>query len=1023
MVLGQGPDVPEEPAPAATPAEGAVPAADNNNPGTWIIFADRGGVGAQLADRFLARGHRPVLVYADAEFGILGRDAYQIDPASLDQTQQVIEHALDGSTDCRGVVHLWSLDTAADAATPAAIDAAHVRGCFSALKATQVLSKTEWTIVPRLWLVTSGAQSVGASPHPLSVAQSPMWGLSRTISNEHPNLRSTTIDLGPAPSGREIQSLFDELVADDREDEVVLRDQARYVHRLMRVSLAKIQEEAQEIAPSESSQPFALEIPTPGILDNLTLRARPRRAPGPDEVEIHVRAASLNFKDVMLAMGLLPDEALEGGYTGRALGMECSGTISAIGPGVDHLKIGDPVITSGPGALCSHMVMRADAVALKPAQIGFEDATTIPIAFSTAYYALHHVARLQKGERVLIHAAAGGVGLAALQLAQQIGADVFATAGTPVKRDLLRALGVRHVMDSRSLAFADDILQATGGEGVDVVLNSLAGDAIAKSFAVLRPYGRFVEIGKRDVYENNRIELRPFRNNLSYFAVDLDKLCAQRPEFVRSLMNETMNEFSDGALRPLSYRMFAIEDIANAFRYMAQGKHIGKVVISLPESEVVVTPQHRKTVELRADATYLITGGLGGFGLALAEWMVEHGARHLALCGRSAPTPAANAAIETMTGAGASVRVFSADVTKDDSVAAMLSEIEASMPPLRGVVHGAMVLDDALLHQLDDERMRHAMDPKATGSWILHSRTSHLPLDLFVMFSSFSSIIGTTRQGNYVAANAFLDALAHHRHALGLPALTVNWGVVGGVGYVAQSADLGQKLDQFGFKSLPVQQMLGIFGALLQEKAVQVGVGHLNWQQLAKMHMIGGSPRYAYLVKPVMTDDMSGAGAWLIDALMAVEPAERQKFLEGHIREQLARVLGTSPSKVDVDKPLISLGLDSLMAVEIGNRMQSELGVSIPPVKFMEGLTTAGMAQYLVEQLAADRPGAPATGIRDVKPALMALRGGEEPLAAPAAPEVDRVLVAVQNLSDREVDALLKRIEMEETLSEEEEAV
>jgi NAD(P)-dependent dehydrogenase (short-subunit alcohol dehydrogenase family)/acyl carrier protein len=486
-------------------------------------------------------------------------------------------------------------------------------------------------------------------------------------------------------------------------------------------------------------------------------------------------------------------------------------------------------------------------------------------------------------------------------------------------------------------------------------------------------------------------------------------------------MKETMEEFVDGSLRPLSYRMFAIEDIANAFRYMAQGKHIGKVVISLPESEVVIAPRHRKAVELRGDGTYLITGGLGGFGIALAEWMVEHGARHLALCGRRMPSPETNAAIDAMTAAGASVRVFSVDVTREDDVVTLLSEIETSMPPLRGVVHGAMVLDDDLLHQLDDTRMRRAMDPKATGAWILHAHTSHLPLDLFVMFSSFSSIIGTTRQGNYVAANAFLDALAHHRQAMGLPALTVNWGVVGGVGYVAQSSDLGQKLDQFGFKSLPVQQMLGIFGALLQEKAVQIGIAHMNWQQLAKMHMIGGSPRYAYLVKPVMTDDVSGAGAWLIDALMAVEPSERQLFLEGLIRELLARVLGTSPSKVDVDKPLISLGLDSLMAVEIGNRMQSELGVSIPPVKFMEGLTTAGMAQYLVEQLSSDRAATPAASLRDLKPGLMAVRGGEEPLHAPPPPDVEKVLVAVNNLSDREVDTLLKRIEMEETVSEEEE--
>jgi acyl transferase domain-containing protein/NADPH:quinone reductase-like Zn-dependent oxidoreductase/acyl carrier protein/ubiquinone/menaquinone biosynthesis C-methylase UbiE len=1048
VVIAQGPVLQEEqtPAPVAAPPQ--------ENVGTWIIFADKNGIGANLAERFRARGDRPVIVSPGEMYLEKAGDQFEIDPASVEDVQRVADTVLGGKLECRGVVHLWNLDSPrVEETSLESIDETQERGCFSVLKTAQVISKINWTAAPRLWLVTSGTHSVGKVPEPVSVAQATTWGLNRTISNEHANLRSTSIDLSASPAPVEIRSLFDELVADDKEDEIVLRGESRYVHRLVRVSLAKIQEAANQVAPSEASQPFTLESPTPGILDNLCLRARDRRPPGPDQVEIQVCSASLNFKDVMLGLGLLPEEALEGGYTGRALGMECAGIISAVGKGVTAFKPGDEVVTSGPGALCSHMLIDAGTVGHKPPNISFDEATTLPIAFSTAYYALHHVARMAKGERVLIHAAAGGVGLAALQLAQRAGAEVFATAGSLAKRDLLRALGVRYVYDSRSLAFADEILEATGGEGVDIVLNSLAGDAIAKSFAVLRSYGRFVEIGKRDIYENNRIELRPFRNNLSYFAVDLDKLCAQRPDYVRALMRETMKDFTDGSLHPLAHRVFSIQDVVSAFRYIAQGKHIGKVVINLRNAEVVVTPPRKKKVTFRADATYLISGGLGGFGLAVAQWMVEHGARHVVLSGRSAPSPQAQEAIGAMQQAGAEIVAVQADVTRERDVAAVLARIADSMPELRGVIHAAMVLDDDLLHKLDDQRMRTAMAPKANGAWILHQRTLGLPLDLFVMFSSFSSIIGTTRQGNYVAGNAFVDALAHHRRAFGLPALTINWGVISGAGYVAQNADLGAKLEQFGFKSLPVQQMLNILGALLQEKAVQVGVGHLNWQQLAKMHMIGGAPRFAYLVKPVLGDDVSEAGAWLIDALMAVEPSERRKFLENHIREQLARVLGTSPSKVDVDKPLINLGLDSLMAVEIGNRMQSELGVSIPPVKFMEGLTTAGMAQYLVEQLTGDRS---ASGVQPgpspLKPAALPAAAAAAATAAangagaeshgPVAPQVielhrtadavangsagseletERVMAAVRTLSDREVDSLLKRMAEEHPVAVEEE--
>jgi len=1028
IVMAQGPEVPEGSVPArpASPAPATV--------GTWIIFADGGGIGQTVAERFRARGDRPVLVYPGDFYLQRDRDEFQVNPARVDDVQQVVDTVLDGRLECRGVVHLWNLDTLwAGETTVASIDKAQVRGCFSVLKTVQVISKINWMATPRLWLVTTGAHSVSRSPQPVSVAQSTTWGLNRTISNEYPNLRSTSIDLSPSPAPVEIRSFFEELIGDDKEDEVVLRGESRYIHRLTRVALAKIQETANQIATSEVSQPFTLECPTPGILDNLCLRARERRSPGPGQVEIQVYSASLNFKDVMLGLGLLPEEALEGGYTGRALGMEAAGIISAVGKRVTQFKIGDAVVTSGPGCLCSHMLIDAESVGHKPPQISFDEATTLPIAFSTAYYSLHQVARMAKGERVLIHAAAGGVGLAALQLAQRAGAEVFATAGSQSKRDLLRALGVRYVYDSRSLTFADEILEATHGEGVDIVLNSLAGPAIAKSFSTLSSYGRFVEIGKRDIYENNRIELRPFRNNLSYFAVDLDKLCAQRPEYVRALMRDTMKDFADGSLHPLSYRAFSIEDVVSAFRYVAQGKHIGKVVINLRNAEVVVTPPRKKQVAFRGDATYLITGGLGGFGLAVAQWMAEHGARHLVLSGRSAPSSQAQVAIDAMQQAGAEVVVARADVTHENDVAALLERVACSMPALRGVIHAAMVLDDALLHEFNDQRMRTAMAPKANGAWILHQQTLGLPLDHFVMFSSFSSIIGTTRQGNYVAGNAFLDAVAHHRRGLGLPALTINWGVVSGVGYVAQNVDLGAKLEQFGFKSLPVQQMLNILGVLMQEKAVQVGVGHLNWQQLAKMHMIGDAPRFAYLVKPVLTDDVGEVGTWLIDALMAVEPSERRKFLENHIREQLAHVLGTSPSKVDVDKPLINLGLDSLMAVEIGNRMQSGLGVSIPPVKFMEGLTTAGMAQYLVEQLTGDRP---APGVQpapsQVKALVMAAATGsdvadsKEPTPRPvvelsrAAASANsagssglderRIQAAVASLTDREVDSVLKRL-------------
>jgi NAD(P)-dependent dehydrogenase (short-subunit alcohol dehydrogenase family)/acyl carrier protein len=403
----------------------------------------------------------------------------------------------------------------------------------------------------------------------------------------------------------------------------------------------------------------------------------------------------------------------------------------------------------------------------------------------------------------------------------------------------------------------------------------------------------------------------------------------------------------------------------------------------------VVTPESQGPLTLRDDATYLVTGGLGGFGLAVAHWLVEQGARHLVLTGRSgASSPAAEAAVTAMREAGIAVFVAKADVTQESQVDAMLANVRRSMPPLRGVIHAAMVLDDALLAQLNEERMRKVMAPKVIGAWNLHTHTLVDPLDFFVSFSSFTSMIGNPGQANYVAANAFLDALAYHRRLQGLPALTVNWGAVSGVGYVAQNPEIGQKLEHVGVKSLSAQQLLAILNVLLRHKAVQMGVGHIDWPQLAKVHLIRVSPRFAHLVEATAVEDGEGEAASLLDALLAVDPAERQRFLSTQVRDQLARVLGMSPAKLDIEQPLRNQGLDSLMAVEIGNQMQAMVGVDVPAMKFMEGLSIAGLSAYVIEQLSGDEASAA--------------------VPPPSAQQTaEQVLEQVGQLSDEEVDALL----------------
>ncbi|MCP5110725.1 MAG: SDR family NAD(P)-dependent oxidoreductase, partial [bacterium] len=489
----------------------------------------------------------------------------------------------------------------------------------------------------------------------------------------------------------------------------------------------------------------------------LYLRGFPQRMPGQGEVAIRVKATGLNFHDIMTAMGLLPDEALEVGFAGATLGMECAGEVTAVGPGVNEFKIGDWVIAFAPSCFSSHIIANTATVAPMPAPMSFAEAATIPTVFFTAFYALERLAQLEEGERVVIHGAAGGVGLAAIQIAKRRGAEVFATAGTDEKRDFVRMMGADHVFNSRSLAFVDEIMKLTDGEGVDVVLNSLAGEAIYKSLILLKPFGRFLELGKRDFYANSKLGLRPFRNNISYFAIDADQFMVERPALANKIFRQVLDLFHEGVLHPLVHRTFPISRVADAFRHMQQSKHIGKIVVDMEADCGEVAVSEKRRLPLREDGTYLVTGGLSGFGLASAQWLVEKGARNLILVGRSgAATAAARAGVATMEAAGAKIVVAKADVSREDDLRRVLTAASEELPPLRGVLHAAMVLDDVALANLEPDQWWRVLEPKMLGAWNLHRLTLKLPLDFFVLYSSGATMIGNPGQGNYVAACLYL---------------------------------------------------------------------------------------------------------------------------------------------------------------------------------------------------------------------------------------------------------------------------
>jgi len=923
-----------EPAPALEPATLS---------GSWLIVADAtDDLGDRLrtakdAQRLLAgHGAHCILATPGERYVTAAPDHYEVDWEDPAQFRQLLGEAFGADRPTlRGVLCLAGTN----------------RAIAGVLHLVQALSQTRWAAVPRVFVVTRGAQAVLEGESPDAYAAT-VWGLGRTLLHEHPELRPVLVDVG-GDDEADWAALFAELATESVENQLALRNGQRYVARLVRHAIELPAPPAKRTFQPQTDHNFRLEVTEAGLLENLTLRAAARRAPGPGQVEIEVVAAGLNFLDTLSALGLRPD--LPPGPI--LLGGECAGRVVAVGQGVETVHVGDEVVALAPTSFAAYTTTLAALTAPKPASLTWEQAASVPIVFLTADYALNHLARLERGERVLIHAAAGGVGLAALQLARRVGAEIFATAGSHEKRNYVRSCGAAYALDSRSLAFVDEILALTNGEGVDVVLNSLAGDAIAKGLALLRPCGRFVEIGKRDIYADHRIGLGPFRKNLAYFAFDLARLAAERPEIVGRRLNALLQQLAAGELQPLPLTVFPITQAEAALRHMAQSKHIGKIVLTVPADGVEIEPV---SSAFRADGVYLITGGLGGIGLRLASWLAEQGARHLVLAGRSAPSPAAQAVVDQMRSTSTQVHIAALDVAQADQVAALLDEIRRGGLPLRGIFHAAGLLDDGILLQLDLARFRAMMAPKVAGAWNLHTLTRDIPLDHFVLFSSAAALLGSPGQANYAAGNAFMDALAHQRRASGLPALSVNWGPWAEVGLAARP-DRAGRLGLRGLDPIQPDRGLEALAQLLRQSSPQVAVLPLHRDQWQRAYPdVARWPLFKRLMQaePEARPKPEGVRA---EVLAAPPGPPRRDRVAAYLQTQLAQVLGMSSARLEETAPLASLGLDSLMAVELKNRVEAELGVHLPIATLLRSPSIGELVDELAAQLASPAEPAPVT--------------------------------------------------------------
>ena len=918
----------------------------------WLLFADRNGVCDALAAELRARGDRCILVRAGTAFATTA-DGFVIDPAAPADYRRLLTELRAAGHEIHGTLHAWSLDaTPWEAANSASLASAQSLGVVSAMLLAQALVGSG--SVPRLWLATRGAQQADTFDRALDPAQAPLWGLGKALALEHPELRCVNVDLDPARPTDETAALLDELQATGSDAQAAWRGGERRVARLVHVPLVRV-----SARTTRRDGPYQLVPTTPGALEQFELAPTTRRAPAAGQVEIAVEATGLNFKDVLNVLGLYPGDP-------GPLGGECAGRVVAVGAGVTHVRPGDEVLAVAGGSFASHVLAAAELVQPRPPGMGAEEGAAFPIAFLTAEFCLGHLAGLRAGERVLIHAAAGGVGMAAVRIAQRAGAVVFATAGSPAKRDLLRSLGVAHVFDSRTPSFSTEILHATAGRGVDVVLNSLSGELIDASFVALARGGRFVEIGKRGIKTQAQVDA--FGRDLRYFVVDWGETAQNDPALIGSMFARLVDAVRNGSLRSLPRHVFALADAPRAFRFMAQARHTGKIVVRHGPGAPAT---------IRRDGTYLVTGGLSGLGPVVARWLADRGAGRVVLIGRRGVTPEVAPLLDVLRAQGCAVIAEALDVTDAAGLQALLTRLRADGPPLRGVIHSAGVLADAGLLQQDAARFAHVFGPKVQGGLLLNTLTGADALDFFVMFSSVAAVLGSPGQSNHSAANAFLDLLARERRSRGLPGLSINWGAWTDVG-AAVDRGVAERIAAQGLGSItPAQGLLALQRLLGQERA-QVAVLPADWQRYVK-HTGRGAATPAFLselagavVQPAGSAAAPARGIDLREQIAAAAPTRRRPIVANFVRERALRALGLDPARaVDPRTPLGELGLDSLLAVELRNTLGTALGQSLPATLLFDYPTIDALTDHLVDTLLPPSPGVVETAVTAVASATL----------------------------------------------------
>ncbi len=887
------------------------PAKVTESAGAWVLAADDGGVAERLAARMRARNQTVVVASAT-------------DGGDREAWRSLIE-SLPGDVPFCGAVHLAALDGHGERATTEEMAADVERAVASALALVQGVGDSDLTPERGVWFITRGAQILERERGG-ELAGAAVWGFGKGVAREAAHLEPRMLDLDPGSMAAE-PDLANELLYPDPENHIAYRRGSRQVARLVRMGAG-----AERLEFPEETE-WVLAPDTGGVFDRPYVQPLPARPLEPHEVRVAVEASGLNFWDVFRSLGFI-EEGL--------LGREMCGHILEVGPEVSSVSVGDHIVGLGFGAFGPQMITHEELVAPAPDGFSVSGLATVPSAYVSAALSFE-LSGLEAGERVLVHAGAGGVGLAAIQLVQAAGAEVFATASVP-KQAYLRSLGVEHVFDSRTTDFGHEILEATGGEGVDVVLNSLTSEGfIDASLACLREGGRFVEMARRDILTEE--EMAAVRPDVGYWILELDVLKKTDPAWVGRVLRGVMEQLSTGEIEPIVHSRWPLAEAGAALSFMRSARHLGKIVVTTP-------PLVRGG--LRGDRSYLVTGGLGGIGIAVANWLAERGAGAVVLNGRRDPDPEAEEAIGALRQRGVTVQVELADMTDQAAIDGMLARIERDLPPLGGVIHSVGVLSDGALTNQNWERFERVLWPKILGAWHLHGATRDLDLDFFTLFSSRVGVMGNPGQANHASANAFLDQLAGHRRALGLPGQAIAWGAWSDIGEAAEQRDrIDRQRSALGGRWFTPQQGMRAFDRLVRQDATASVVMSMDWDVFEEA--VDDPPPMLEDLLSAASEARAGDASSSEDVLTRLRgtlAAERQDLLVSFVQGEVQAVLRLSSAPAPT-VGFFDLGMDSLMAVELRNRLNRAFAgtYTAPNTLVFDYPNIAELAAHLAEAL------------------------------------------------------------------------